>query len=171
MSRRLGWSGADAIRPVPVGSLEAQVAALRAKQTDGTAGNIETGYRLEAAGQGRILVTFGEYIHPFITHVIFATNKFIAQNPDAVRRFLRRWFETIAYMKTHRAQTIASTRPITKLNEATAVKVYDQLMPMFLTNGYFDPKGFAAVKAAMRASGITTIPPNSQLYTEAFLPK
>lgn len=171
LSRRLGWTGADAIRPTPVGNLEAQVAALRAKQTDGTAGNIETGYRLEAAGQGKILVSFGKYINPFITHVIFATNKLISEKPDVVRRFLRGWFETVAYMKTHRDETIASTRPITKLDEATALKVYDELMPMFLDNGHFDPKGFDVVEEAMKASGVTNIPDKRTLYTEEFLPK
>lgn len=171
LSRRLGWTGADAIRPVATGNLEAQVAALRVKSVDGASGNIETGYRLQAAGQAKILVTFGKYIDPFITHVIYATNDLMKRNPDAVRGFLRGWFETITYMKSHRAETLASTRPITQLDEATARKVYDELMPMFLDNGHFDPKGFAVVKEAMTASGVTQIPPNGALYTEEFLPR
>jgi len=171
LSRRLGWTGADAIKPVPTGNLESQVAALRVKSVDGASGNIETGYRLEAEGTAKILVPFGKYVDPFITHVIFATNDLIAKKPDAVRGFLRGWFETIAYMKTHPTETIASTRPITRLDEKTALKVYHELMPMFLDNGHFDPKGFAVVKEAMKASGVTTIPDNSALYTEAFLPK
>jgi ABC-type nitrate/sulfonate/bicarbonate transport system substrate-binding protein len=171
LSRRLGWSGDDAIRPVATGPLEAQIAALRVKTVDGASGNIETGYRLEAAGQGKILVPFGKYVDPFITHVIFATNDLMAHNPDAVRGFLRGWFETIAFMKSHEAETIASTQPITKLDDATAHKVYLELMPMFLDNGHFDPKGFAVVKQAMTASGVAEIPPNSALYTEQYLPK
>lgn len=171
LSRRLGWTGAEAIKPVPTGNLESQVAALRVKSVDGVSGNIETGYRLEAKGQAKILVPFGKYVDPFITHVIFATNDLIAKNPDAVRNFLRGWFETIAYMKSHPKETIASTRPITQLDEATARKVYDELMPMFLDDGRFDPKGFAAIKEAMKASGVTDIPDNSVLYTEAYLPK
>ncbi len=171
LSRRLGWSGDDAIKPTPTGNLESQVAALRAKNVDGASGNIETGYRLEAAGQAKILVPFGKYVDPFITHVIFATNDLIAHKPDTVRGFLRSWFETIAFMKSHPAETIASTRPITQLDEATARKVYAELMPMFLDNGRFDPKGFAVVKQAMSASGVTEIPDNSALYTEEYLPQ
>jgi ABC-type nitrate/sulfonate/bicarbonate transport system substrate-binding protein len=171
LSRRLGWTGADAMKPTPTGNLEAQVAALRIKNVDGASGNIETGYRLEAAGQAKSLVPFGKYIDPFITHVIFATNELMTRNPAAVRGFLRGWFETIAFMKSHKAETIASTRPITQLDEATAAKVYDELMPMFLDNGHFDPKGFAVVKEAMTASGVAQIPENSALYTEEYLPK
>jgi NitT/TauT family transport system substrate-binding protein len=171
LSRRLGWSGDDAIKPVAAGNLEAQVAALRAGQVDGASGNIETGYRLEAEKLGKSLEPFGKYINPFITHVIYATNNMMQKRPDDVRAFLKGWFETIAFMKTHQAETLASTRPITKLDEATAKKVYDELMPMFLDNGRFDPKGFAVVEEAMKASGVTEIPPMDKLYTEEFLPK
>ncbi|HEX4195158.1 MAG TPA: ABC transporter substrate-binding protein [Stellaceae bacterium] len=171
LSRRLGWSGDDAIKPVAAGNLEAQVAALRAGQVDGASGNIETGYRLEAQGQAKSLVPFGKYINPFITHVIFATNNMMQNHPDEVRAFLKGWFETIAFMKSHQAETLASTMPITKLDEATAKKVYEELMPMFLDTGNFDPKGFAVVEEAMKASGVTEIPPTSALYTEEFLPK
>jgi len=171
LSRRLGWTGDEALKPTPTGNLEAQVAALRAGHVDGASGNIETGYRLEGLGQAKILVPFGKYIDPFITHVIYATNNLIAKNPDAVRGFLRGWFETIAYMKAHPAETIASTRPITQLDEFTARQVYNELMPMFLDNGHFDAKGFAVVTEAMKASGVNEIPPNSALYTEEFLPK
>jgi NitT/TauT family transport system substrate-binding protein len=171
LSRRLGWTGDDAIKPTPTGNLESQVSALRAKNVDGASGNIETGYRLEAAGQAKILVPFGKYVDPFITHVIFATNNLMARNPEAVRGFLRGWFETIAFMKSHPAETIASTRPITQLDEVTARKVYDELMPMFLDNGHFDPRSFAVVKQAMTASGVAQIPENSALYTEEYLPK
>lgn len=170
LSRRLGWSGDAAMKPVATGALEAQVATLLAGNVDGVAGNIETGYRLEEKGQAKSLVTFGQYINPFITHVIYATNNMIANHPDQVRSFLKGWFETIAFMKTHETETLASTQPITKLDDATAKKVYAQLMPMFLDNGHFDPAGFAVVKQAMAASGVTTMPPNSALYTEEFLP-
>jgi NitT/TauT family transport system substrate-binding protein len=171
LSRRLNWTGDDALRPVPVGALEAQIASLRAGNVDGDAGNIETGYRLEARKQAKILVPFGKYINPFITHVIFATNNMINNKPDQVRGFLKGWFETIAFMKTHEAEIVASTRPITQLDDDTAKKVYEDLMPMFLDNGYFDPKSFAVVKEAMKANGVINMPPDTALYTEAFLPK
>jgi NitT/TauT family transport system substrate-binding protein len=171
MSRRLGWTGADALKPVATGALEAQVATLLAGNVDGVAGNIETGYRLEGQGKAKTLVPFGKYINPFITHVIFATNNMIEKHPDEVRNFLKGWFETIAFMKSHEAETLASTRPITQLDEPTAKKVYAELMPMFLDNGHFDPKGFAVVEEAMKASGVAEIPPKDKLYTEEFLPK
>jgi ABC-type nitrate/sulfonate/bicarbonate transport system substrate-binding protein len=171
VNRRLNWTGDEAMKAVATGALEAQVAALRAGNVDGVAGNIETGYRLEAQGLAKSLVPFGKYINPFITHVVYATNGMMAKNPDEVRNFLKDWFATIAFMKTHEAETLASTRPITQLDEATAKKVYAELMPMFLDNGHFDPAGFAVVKEAMVASGVTTMPPDSALYTEEFLPK
>lgn len=171
LSRRLGWSGSDALKPVATGALEAQVATLLAGNVDGVAGNIETGYRLEGQGKAKTLVPFGKYINPFITHVIYATNNMMTKHPDQVRGFLKGWFETIAFMKSHEAETLAATRPITQLDEETAKKVYTELMPMFLDDGHFDPKGFAVVEEAMKASGVAEIPPKDKLYTEEFLPK
>ena len=40
--------------------------------------------------------------------MIFARDEMIAKNPDLVRRFLRGWFKTIAYMKAHKKETVAS---------------------------------------------------------------
>ncbi len=39
-------------------------------------------------------------------HVIFATNTNIAKRPDDLRKFLKGWFETIQYMRTHKAETV-----------------------------------------------------------------
>src|SRR6185312_16732767 len=53
--------------------------------------------------EGRVVVMFGDFVHPFLAHAIFATNTTIAQHPDHLRRFLKGWFETIAFSKTHKA--------------------------------------------------------------------
>jgi hypothetical protein len=63
------------------------------------------------------------------------------------------------------------TLPGAQLDEKTARKAYDELMPMFIDDGHFDPKGFAVVKQAMIASGVANVPDNSALYTEEYLPK
>jgi NitT/TauT family transport system substrate-binding protein len=164
--------GKDGVTPVFLGGdRPAQVAGLITHQVDAVISDPALGFQLEESKQGRVLAPASSYVKDFMTHIIFASNDLVKSNPDAVKRFLRGWFETIAYMKTHPKETIASTRPITQLDEATALKVYHELMPMFLDNGHFDPKGFAVVKQAMTASGVAPIPENSALYTEAYLPK
>ena len=61
---------------------------------DGAIMDIGNAFDLEKRGEGRILVRFTD-IKDFHIHVIFATNKVIAERPAAVRAFLAGWFDTI----------------------------------------------------------------------------
>ena len=45
---------------------------------------------------------FGDFVHPFLAHAIFATDTIIAPPSRQIRRFLKGWFETIAFSKTHK---------------------------------------------------------------------
>ena len=38
--------------------------------------------------------------------MIYATNNAIASRPDALRKFVKGWFETIRYMRSHKAETV-----------------------------------------------------------------
>jgi ABC-type nitrate/sulfonate/bicarbonate transport system substrate-binding protein len=59
-SRRMGW-GPMGIKTVPLGVNQAQVAALKAGQVQGFVASSSLGYVLEKAGQGRVLVEFGDH--------------------------------------------------------------------------------------------------------------
>lgn len=171
LSRRLGWSGDDAIKPVAAGNLEAQVAALRAGQVDGASGNIETGYRLEAQGQAKSLVPFGKYINPFITHAIFATNNMIQNHPDDVRNFLKGWFETIAFMKTHKDKAVDISSKVLGFSTAVTSRVYDEQIGGFSTDGIFDPAAVATLKESFIQMGLLKqAPPDDELFTTQFVP-
>src|SRR5262249_57320899 len=79
--------------------------------------DIGNAFELEKRGDGRILVRFGD-IKDFHIHVIFATDKLIAGQPQAVRAFLRGWFETIAFMRKNKAER-SEERRVGKEREAT----------------------------------------------------
>src|SRR4051812_41071770 len=85
-SRQRGW-GPNGIKTVPLGVNPAQVAALKAGQVQGVVTSSSIGYMLEKAGEGRVLVEFGDHVKDFHTHVIFATNEIVTRHPDQVRRF------------------------------------------------------------------------------------
>ena len=57
-------------------------------------------------GDGRVLLRFGDLLKDFHVHVIFATDKAIAGRPEALRKFLAGWFETIAFMRKDKAKTV-----------------------------------------------------------------
>ena len=169
LSKRQGW-GSDGITSLPMGSMEARVAALDSGAIAGTVQDIGVGYELEQQNKGKVLENFG-FVQKFITHVLYATDDMVAKHPDTVKRFLKGWFMTVAYMKTHRAQTITSSAAV--LHEAPTVvaKLYDNDIANMSTDGAFDPQSVAAVAASLKDLGIMdAIPDPKTLYTTKFVP-
>src|SRR5262245_62877269 len=104
-SRRQGF-GPKGIEIAPMGAMPGQIAALKRGDIDGAIMDIGNAFELEKRGEGRILVRFTD-IKDFHIHVIFATDKLIAGKPEALRAFLKGWFETIAFMRKNKAETVA----------------------------------------------------------------
>jgi NitT/TauT family transport system substrate-binding protein len=170
ISRRQGWGG-EGIKRVALGTQDGLTAGLLSHNVDGIVGGTQTGYRLEQEGKGKILTTFGRLIPDFIAHMIVASDTFISQHPDELKHFLAAWFETVQFAKTHKAETLADTMPLTRLPPDLASRLYDDQIPMFSDNGRFEPKALAVIKEAIKQLGpLDTLPPDNQLYTEAFLP-
>jgi len=169
-ARRQGW-GPKGIDIAPMGAMPGQIAALNRGDIDGAITDIGNGFELEKRGQGRILVRFTE-IKDFHIHVIFATNKLIAERPQAVRAFLKGWFEAIAFMRANKAETVAIANEVTGKDEAINSRVYDELMPMFSDDGKFNAAALATLaKSYVELQLLPSEPEMKQLYTEAFLPK
>ena len=171
LNRQNGWAPGTII-PTPMGAVKGQIAALKTKEIDGMVTEISTAYMLEKAGEARTLYSFGDLVHDFHIHVVFATNKLIAERPQAIRAFLAAWFETIAFMRKNKAATVAIAMPVMDADEDVAGRVYDALMPMLSDTGRFDPKALAVLrKSYVELKILDKEPDMSTLYTEAFLPK
>jgi len=171
LSQHEGW-GLDGVQIVATGGGQANVAGFETGSLDAAVTSYEAALRVEQAGQGKILLSFGDIVDPFIAHVIYATNDMIAKHPDVLRRFLKAWYETVAFGKAHKAEAIKFSQPETRLTDDLASKVYDLEMPTFSLDGHFDPKGVAAVKQAMLDLGtVKQAPENNAVFTEEFLPK
>jgi ABC-type nitrate/sulfonate/bicarbonate transport system substrate-binding protein len=88
-----------------------------------------------------------------------------------VRRFLAGWFETIAYMRAHKAETVQDLAPITHADPVALGGIYDQLMPTFSKDGRFDPKALAVLGQSLVDLHLVEAKPYmATLTTEAFLP-
>jgi len=169
-SRRQGW-GPKGIDIAPMGAMPGQIAALKRGDIDGTIMDIGNAFELEKRGEGRILVRFTD-IKEFHIHVIFAADKLIANRPEAVRGFLQGWFETIAFMRKNKAETVAIAKEVTNKDEEITARVYDELMPMFSDDGKFSPGALATLaKSYVELQLLPEEPDPAKLYTEAFLPK
>jgi NitT/TauT family transport system substrate-binding protein len=169
LSRRMGW-GSDGIEPVALGAMSAAFAALKRGQVDGDIVSSSQGYGLEKKNEGRLLLKFGDYIKDFHTHVIFATTDMIANKPDQVRRFLAGWKDVIAFMTTHKAETVRVAMTVTGLDEEIESREYDDVMPMMSRDLRFSPKALELIAASFPEMGIMAERPDMRsFYTEEFL--
>jgi NitT/TauT family transport system substrate-binding protein len=168
-SRRQGW-GPKGIEIEPMGAMPGQIAAMKRGDIDGAIMDIGNAFALEKRGEGRILMRITD-LKDFHIHVIFATNKLIADHPELVRRFLKGWFETIAFMRANKAETVAIAREVTNKDDDITSRSYDELMPMFSDDGRFNPAALATLaKSFVELQLLPTQPDPAKLYTEEFLP-
>jgi len=169
-SRQQGW-GPDGIAITPMGATQPQIAALKRKEIDGMVTDISTALDLERIGDGRILMRFGDLVKDFHIHVIFATNKDIAEKPEALRNFLKGWFETIRFMRSNKAETVAIAKDVIQKDADIVAHTYDTLMPMFSDDGKFDPKAMAVLaKSYVELKVLPTEPDPKDLIDDRFLP-
>ncbi len=170
VSIKEGW-GPDGIKVVALGGFQPALAALRTHQVDGIMAATEAGYMLEEKHQGRILVGMQKYAPVFITHVVFARKQLVAEKPALVRDFLRGFFGSIVFMKTHKEATEKVAESVLGESPSVAGKVYDYEISMLQTGGRFDPKALAVLKQSFVDMGILrTNPRNDELFTTKFLP-
>src|SRR5499427_5838028 len=169
-SRRQGW-GPKGIEIAPMGALPGQIAAMKRGDIDGAIMDIGNAFELEQRGEGRILVRFTD-IKDFHIHVVFATDTLIASRPQAVRAFLKGWFETIAFMRKNKSETVKIAMEVLGRDAEINARVYDELMPMFSADGKFNASALATLaKSYVELQLLPQEPDMSALYTEAFLPK
>jgi ABC-type nitrate/sulfonate/bicarbonate transport system substrate-binding protein len=171
ISKREGW-GPDGIDLIGVGAVTAQISALRTHQADGAIMDIGSSYKLEEAGEGRILLNFGSIIHDWINQVAIVRDAYAAAHPDVVRRFLAGWFETIDWMAANREKTAEMAGRAMNVSTAIAARSYDDIMPTYSRDGRFSPAGLKLLGEALVETGaVKTVPDLTTLYTEAYLPK
>jgi NitT/TauT family transport system substrate-binding protein len=129
------------------------------------------GYRMEEDDTGRVLVQFGDRIKVFHIYVLYARRGFLETNPQALRAFLAAWFETIGYMRAHRAETIDVVRRTAQVSQGIAARDYDELMGMFNPTGRFDPKALEVLaRSFVEMGSLPQTPDMRALVTEQYLP-
>lgn len=170
VSQQHGW-GPDGILNSPLGSDEAQVAALMTKDLDGMAIDVAGAHTLQGQGKAKILLRFGDIVPDFINHITYATNKIIAEHPERVRAFLAGWFETVAWMRKNKAEAVAIAAPVMHKAPEIAAIAYDEVMPSLSDTGKFDSKALKVLSHSFVEMKLLPEEPDmSKLYTEKFLP-
>ncbi len=171
LNRVRGW-GADGVTPVAIGGATSiQNAAIKTHQVDGFLANTGAGFFLEEQGTARFLTPASAYEDDFELFTIFASTAIIQKDPDGVRRFLKGWYESIAYMRGHKDEAVAITSKNTGFSTAVEDKEYDLLMKDFSTDGKFKRNALDRLRTIFADLKILDGPLDfAKLTTEQYLP-
>jgi ABC-type nitrate/sulfonate/bicarbonate transport system substrate-binding protein len=170
LSRQQGW-GNDGIKILALGGVPARLAAIQRGELDGLVIESATGYELEEQGKAKNFLLFGEIAKDFYTHVIYATDTMIGQHDALLRRFLRGWFRTIAFMKSHKDFVVASEAKTIQVRPSVAGKIYDAQMAGFSTDGSWSPAAIDVIRRSLKEIGtLDHIPDAKDIYNNKFVP-
>jgi NitT/TauT family transport system substrate-binding protein len=173
LSRAKGWTGENKATAVVIGGNPAATyAALRTGQVEASLGGVSVGYQLELQKEGRLLAPVSEYVKEIALFVTFARTDVLKEKPDAVRRFLKGWYDAVDYMRTHKAETVAMATEVIGYDPAVSARLYDGLMSTFSTDGKFHKGALDKLHASFLDLQILEKPVDmTTLYTEEYLPK
>jgi ABC-type nitrate/sulfonate/bicarbonate transport system substrate-binding protein len=165
--------GPNDLHVVAIGADKTTItAALLTHQVDAAVSASALGFELAETKRGRLLLPASAIVGDFLTHAIFATKTIVHDNPNAVRAFLKGWFETIAYERAHRDETIAYAVTAVRRSAAVEAQEYDTVMPMYSADGKFPASGLDVVRQSFVEMKILDSAPDlTKYYTEGFLSK
>ena len=72
----------------------------------------------EKTGKARLLARGWDYMPSFHTGVLVASNKFIAQSPEALKKILAAYFKSQEYAKTHRDEYLDYATKVSKFDRS-----------------------------------------------------
>ena len=171
LSQQMGW-GVDGVTPVPLGGFQHSLAALQTKQVDAMVTATETALLLERQKKIKQLYNFAELVPRFITHVIEARKDIVKDKPDVVRRFVAAWFDTIDYVRAHKAESVEIAARVLRTPADIVERIYDLEIGEYSKTGAFDPEAVAILKQSfIEMTVLDRKPTDEELFTEAFLPK
>ena len=166
-----GWKPEDVTLVSTGSSPGAATVAMRTHQVDAEVSNLMSGVVLEKQKQARVIALTSDYASDFIMHEMSASDALIQSNPDALRRFIKAWFDAVAFMRSHKAESVAAAMPVTGLSAEDESKEYDLLMPELTASGKHAPAMMDRVADSfVELKLLEQRPAIDKLYTNAFLP-
>ncbi|HKT17589.1 MAG TPA: ABC transporter substrate-binding protein [Stellaceae bacterium] len=167
-----GW-GPDSVKEVAIGNGAAGiVAAFRDHLVDADIGETALFLNMAEKQTGRLLIRVSDFEGSVASGTLYASNRLIDSDPEAIRTFLAAWIETLDYIRAHKAETVKIESRVTGNPEDVESKDYDLTIGMLTKTCKFDPQALATLRRSFVELKILSAPPDmSKLYTEAFIPK
>jgi NitT/TauT family transport system substrate-binding protein len=172
LARKFGW-GEDGVKTVAIGGGAAPTsAAFRTHLVDAAIAGASLFLAFEEAKEGRLVAPVSSFEGNVASGALFASNRLIANNPDAIRAFLVAWIDTVNYMRSNKAETVKITSAINHFSESVMSREYDLTIGMHTKDCRFDAESLATLKRSFVEMKLVEGEPDmAKLYTEAYLSK
>jgi NitT/TauT family transport system substrate-binding protein len=172
LARHFGW-GLDGVKTVAIGGGPAPMrAAMRAHLVDAGITTTALFLAFEETKEARLIAPVSTFEGNVGSGALFASNKLIASNPDAIRAFLAGWIETVDFMRAHKAETVKLISRINQFSESVSSREYDLTIGMHTKDCRFEPEALATLKQSFVEMKLTEGEPDmTKLYSEAYVPK
>jgi ABC-type nitrate/sulfonate/bicarbonate transport system substrate-binding protein len=170
VSSSQGW-GPEGVTILPMGAMETRVSALTTGQIAASVHDLTEAYEIERIGKGTILTLFGDVVKDFDTHIIFASDTMVNQKTAILQRFLKGWFQTVAYMRKNRDASIKTIAKVMHVDDAVVAKSYPADMLMMSSDGAFSQAALDVVRKSVQDLGmIDGTLDEKNMYTSKFVP-
>ncbi|HEY6737584.1 MAG TPA: ABC transporter substrate-binding protein [Actinopolymorphaceae bacterium] len=116
---------------VPNGSYQAALASVENDQVDATIIHEPFVSLAEAEKKGKLLAKGWDYLPTFHTGVEIAHERFIEENPEALRKFLAAYFEAAEYAKAHPDEFEAFAAERTNVPRGVQAKALEREEPIW----------------------------------------
>jgi len=170
LAKKMGWDPEKDVRIVGVGGLDAQMAALKRGEIQGTIFG-DAGVVIEAEGAGHILMRLDELTPKWISLVAYSTDDIIKAKRDVVDRSLKSIFQGARFCRDNAAESIKIASKAIGWPEAPTRRAYDLIRPLLSVDGRMDLDAMKFMQDTLLELGVLkTRLPLTDTYTPEFTP-
>ncbi len=170
LAKQQGWDPERDVKIVPLGGVDAQLAALARGEIAGFIWG-DGGAAFEMEGRGRLLMRLDSITPKWISQFAMASEDGIRKNPDAIRRSLRGIFRAIKFMKENTDEAARILSPKLGWSEAAIKRAHQNSGPLLPADGRFSLEAFKVMQDTLVDQGILKKRlPLEEHYTTEFVP-
>ena len=170
LAKKMNWDPEKDVRIVGVGGLDAQMAALKRGEIQGTIFG-DAGVVIEAEGAGHILMRLDELTPKWISLIAYSTDDIIKAKRDVVARSLKSIFQGARFCRDNADESIKIASKAIGWPPGPTKRAYELIRPLLSTDGRMDLDAMKFMQDTLLDLGVLkTRLPLTDMYTPEFTP-
>jgi NitT/TauT family transport system substrate-binding protein len=170
LARQQGWDPERDVKIVPLGGLDAQLAALARGETQAFVWG-DGGAVTELALKSKVLLRFDSVTPKWISQAYYATDESIAGNKDALTRALKAVFQGVRFIQESPKDAFAIVAKTLKWSEEAIARANQISGPLLSKDGVINVEAIDQMQTTLVDLKVQKQKvPTADLYTKEFTP-